>query len=144
MVGIVFSYWGGLFSGARLVSGGVSVGCGPLPGFQWPPRWHYIFRFGDSELNLHLPLASWEGATPKISVLYNGLGVYTRFALRQKFQTYPPKCFFLKVITYGIESVKNNLKQTQTGCSELISLNEWSTYPTEKQGFNKALMETNG
>ncbi len=30
-------------------------GCGPLPGFQWPPGWHDIFRIGDSELNLHLP-----------------------------------------------------------------------------------------
>ena len=26
-----------------------------------------IFRLGDPNLNLHLPLASWEGATPKIS-----------------------------------------------------------------------------
>ena len=34
---------------------------GPLPGFQSPPGWHYIFRIGDPELNLHFPLESWEG-----------------------------------------------------------------------------------
>ncbi len=38
----------------------------------WPPpsnsdhQEYYIFRIGDSNLNLHLPLESWEGATPKI------------------------------------------------------------------------------
>ncbi len=31
MVGILLSYWGGLFSGATLVSGRVYIGCSPFP-----------------------------------------------------------------------------------------------------------------
>ena len=39
---------------------------------MWPPpsnsdhQDYYIFRFGNPNLNLHLPLASWEGATPNV------------------------------------------------------------------------------
>ena len=29
----------------------------PNAGYQSPPGWHYIFRIGNSELNLHLPLS---------------------------------------------------------------------------------------
>ncbi len=40
-----------------------TLGVLPLPGCQCPAVWHDIFRFGDPERNLHLPLESWE-ATP--------------------------------------------------------------------------------
>ncbi len=38
------------------------IGCGPIPGCQWP---YNMFRLRDPKLNLHLPLESWERATPK-------------------------------------------------------------------------------
>ena len=37
------------------------LGVAPLTGCQWPPGWHYIFRIGDPNLNLHLPLLLWGG-----------------------------------------------------------------------------------
>ena len=33
----------------------------PHPGCQWPPGFVYIFRLGNPNLNLHLPLESWVG-----------------------------------------------------------------------------------
>ncbi len=39
----------------------------PCPGFQSPPdQDHYIFRYINPELNLHLPLESWKGGQAKI------------------------------------------------------------------------------
>ena len=41
-------------------------GLSPLPGCQSPPGWHYIFRLGDPELNLHLPQLLGGGTTQLI------------------------------------------------------------------------------
>ena len=37
-------------------SSDIKVGLSPFPGCQSPPGWHYMFRCGDSYLNLHLLL----------------------------------------------------------------------------------------
>ena len=46
---------------------GTYLGLSPPPRMQSsPPGWHYIFRFGDPELNLHLPrLHPGRGDNPK-------------------------------------------------------------------------------
>ena len=65
--------------GSMIRINGVFLGCGPLPGCQWPPGLFSIFRIGDPNLNLYLPLASWEGGhiqgiSPNyLSILSNGL-----------------------------------------------------------------------
>ena len=43
----------------------ICLGLSPLPGFQSPPGWHYIFRIGNPELNL-LFHYYWEGGQPNI------------------------------------------------------------------------------
>ncbi len=51
----------------------VSIGCGPLPGCQWPPGWHYFFWLGDSQVNLHWWLVLGGGQAPSI-IWYRCLG----------------------------------------------------------------------
>ena len=42
-------------------SSDIKVGLSPFPGCQSPPGWHYMFRCGDSYLNLHLLLLLGRG-----------------------------------------------------------------------------------
>ena len=44
---------------------GYSLGCTPAQDASHHQH-YYIFRCGDPELNLHLPLESWEGGQPKL------------------------------------------------------------------------------
>ncbi len=43
-----------------------ALGCSPCPGCQENHQDYYVSRLGDPELNLHLPLESWEGAISNI------------------------------------------------------------------------------
>ncbi len=56
-------------------------GLPPLPGCQSPPGLWTIFRFGNPNLNLHLPQESWEGGQPKL--YYNWLYYWFYFWCRQ-------------------------------------------------------------
>ena len=44
----------------------------PHPGCQSPPGLWTIFRIGNPNLNLHLPLASWVGGRPKVYSIFRG------------------------------------------------------------------------
>ena len=46
----------------------IKFGCGPLPVALTTRMTWTIFGLGNPNLNLHLPLKSWEGDTPKISL----------------------------------------------------------------------------
>ena len=47
------------------------MGCPPSQDSSHHQDFYYIFRIGDPNLNLHLPLASWEWGQPKDSLTKN-------------------------------------------------------------------------
>ena len=59
----------------------LNIGLSPLPGCQSPPGLWNIFRIGDPKLNLHLPLESWEGGQPKLTMVFLNPWGYTPWAL---------------------------------------------------------------
>ena len=64
-----------------------------------PPAWHYICRFGNPNINLHLPLLSWVGGKIQVQIVKP----ISKIQVRWKFETnFPPPqegelsiCFYL-------------------------------------------------